>query len=370
MTLPLKGIRVVDFSNFVPGPYCTMIMADLGAEVVKIERPDLGDPTRVIFSDRMFEALNRNKKSVTANLKNKDDLERVKSIIRRSDVLVEGFRPGVMDRLGLGYEAVRAINGKIIYVSISGYGQTGPYRHVAGHDINYLAISGVLGISGDPSGPPAPWGGVQVADFSAAMYAAVAILAALRRRDQDGRGDYIDISITDCAFSWMSLRIAEYFAKNRPPKNVFMGRGAYGAFATKDGKYIAIGCLEDVFFRNLCDALGLPELKEKEEYRTWPLRCANYRELNAALERKFAEKTFAEWMDILANYDVPCSHVNRIDDLVHEPVFRERGLIETYGGNPEEDFFIRFPAIFRNTELNGLRRAPGLGEHNLGWSDQ
>lgn len=364
MTLPLEGIRVIDFSNLVPGPYCTMILADLGAEVIKIERPPHGDLMRSM-SSRMFEAMNRNKKSVVANLKNESDLEMVKAYIKESDVLLESFRPNVMKRLGLGYDEVAEINDKIIYCSMSGYGQTGPLSNASGHDINYLAVSGVLSLSGDPLGPPAPWGGIQIADFSAAMYATVAILSSLRRRDQDKQGDYIDISITDSTLSWVALRMADYFEKNHPPKHEFMGRGAYGVFLTKDEKYIAIGCLEDFFYHHLCDAIQLPELKEKEQYATWELRNKHHQELNGNIAPKIAEKTLDEWLTIFADYDVPCSQVNEMEDLVHEQQFQERDLFHPYGENPEEDVFVKFPVLFKNTKLNELNRAPKLGEHNL-----
>lgn len=360
MTLPLQGIRIIDFSNLVPGPYCTMLLADLGAEVIKVERPPHGDLMRSM-SNRMFEAMNRNKESVVADLKNENDLKMIKSYIQESDVLLESFRPNVMNRLGLGYDDVSEINDQIIYCSMSGYGQTGPLSEAAGHDINYLAVSGVLSLSGDPLGPPAPWGGIQIADFSAAMYATVAILTALRKKDQDGQGDYIDISITDSVMSWVALRMGDYFEKGRPPKHEFMGRGAYGAFLTKDEKYIAVGCLEDLFFHNLCDALHLPELKQKEQYVSWELRNKHHQELNTILAPKFAEKSLEEWLTILADYDVPASKINEMEDLIYEEQFLERDLFQTYGDNPEEEFYIKFPVLFKNTRLNDLKRAPKLG---------
>lgn len=362
MVLPLNNIRVLDFSNLLPGPFTTMILADLGAEIVKVERPEKGDFTR--RNKLMFNSINRNKKSITLDLKKQSAIDWIKGNIERFDVIVEGFRPGVMKKLGLDYEDLSKINDRIIYCSISGYGQSGSLANVPGHDVNYLALSGALSISGDPTGPPEAWGGVQIADLSAAMYAVISIMAALRNRDEIGRGDYIDVSITDSVLAWMAPRIGQYFDKKRPSKEKFMGRGAYGTFETKDRQYVALGSLEDHFFENLCRAIDLPELAEEEKYNSWEKRCHHARELNRLIQDEIRKKTLDEWLVIFLNYDVPSCKVIHIEEIPNVEVFKERKLLEDYGSIGEGEYFIKFPVKFENIALQKNKQAPKLGEHN------
>lgn len=361
MNLPLENIKVLDFSNLIPGPFCTMILSDFGAEVIKVERPESGDGTR--RSKRFFNSLNRNKKSITLDLKQEESIEFIKSYIKECDVLVEGFRPGVMKRLGLDYDSLAQINEKIIYCSISGYGQTGSYANAPGHDVNYLALSGVLSISGDPSGAPAPWGGVQIADLTSAMYAVVSILAALRNRDLTGKGDFIDVSITDSMLAWNGARIGSYFDAGKPSKESFLATGAYGAFPTKDGQYIALGSIEDHFFENLCKSIGLPELINDERYKTWPLRCKNAKTLNYIIEQTLKQKTLSEWLAIFEENDVPSCKVNNIEDLPNVKTFVERSMFEYYG-NSEGDFHVKYPVKFKNLKIKKPSIAPSLGQSN------
>ena len=357
--LPLAEIRVVDLTNLLPGPYCTMVLADLGAEVIKIERPPAGDPIRSAFPG-IFETVNRNKKSLSLDLRQVEGKAVLTKLIERSDVLLEGFRPGVLEKLGFGYEQVRSINERIIYCSISGFGQSGPYRDVPGHDVNYLAVSGVLSISGNPDGPPAAWGGVQVADLSTSMYAAVSVLAALRAREQTGQGDYLDIAITDCVLSWLGPRMGEYYGRGKPPKSEFMGRGAYGAFAARDNKHIVVGALENHFWQNLCRALDLGEMAQRKEYGTWPQRMERAGEINAVLREHFLTKDSAEWLAILQKADVPCCLVNSIDDLSGDAHLAARGMIHLQEGRPQ----VSFPVKFNHTQIAEAGLAPQVGEHN------
>ncbi|AXF55178.1 CaiB/BaiF CoA transferase family protein [Salicibibacter kimchii] len=363
MALPLEGIKVLDFSNLLPGPFCTMNLAELGAYVVKVERPSGGDAVRK--SKRMFHSINRNKKSITLDLKDNTDIEFIKTYLKNCDVLVEGFRPGVMKKLGLSYQEVIEINHSIIYCSISGYGQTGARSSIPGHDVNYLALSGLLSISGEPDGPPAARGGVPIADLSAGMYAVVAILAALRNRDKKGSGDFIDVSITDSALAWMSPRIGSYYDQSQPSKEQFLTKGAYGTYLTKDNEYIAIGTLEDHFFRSLCLSIDHPELIKNEKYRTWELRSKNANSLNAIIEKKLQEKSAQEWVQIFSQYDLPCCNVNGITDLPNEKTFEDRDIIEYYGDKDKGEYYVKFPVQFLNLVLQDNKSAPKLGEHNL-----
>lgn len=356
--LPLEGIRVIDLTNLLPGPFCTTILADLGAEVIKVERPPTGDPIR-LSSPGLFEAVNRNKKSLFLDLKQENAKGVLTKLIKKSDVFIEGFRPGVVARLGFAYKDVKMFNERIIYCSLTGFGQESPYRDIPGHDINYLAVSGVLSISGDPKGPPAAWGGVQVADLCASMYATVSILAALRERDKSGRGSCIDVSMTDCLLAWMGPRIGEYQARGKPSKEKFMGRGAYGAYETKDGKYIAVGCVEDYFWQNLCKALGLEDMAAKEEYATWVNRCERADEINPILKEHFLKKDRDEWLVLMKEADVPCSVVNSIEDLQEDKHNLSRDLVYQVGGCT----VIGFPVKFDRIEVRKVARGPNPGEH-------
>lgn len=339
-----------------------MILADLGAEVIKVERLLSGDLTR--RNEKMFNSVNRNKKSIAIDLKDNNSIRFIKSYLSKCDVVVEGFRPGVMERLGLGYEEVSKINNRIVYCSISGYGQTGSYALTPGHDINYLALSGTLSISGDPEGPPEAWGGLQLADFSSAMYAVISIMAALRNRDKTGAGDYLDVSITDSVFSWMSARAGQYYDHGKPSKERFMSKGAYGTYLTKDEQYIAIGALEDHFFKNLCDAINRTELKSEEKYKSWTLRSINAKELNTIIDKEINTKSLHDWLNIFAENDVPCSKVNSIEDLINTELFKERDMIQAYGSMEKGEYFINYPVKFLNASVRENKVAPDLGEHN------
>ena len=357
--LPLQYVKVIDLTNLLPGPFCTMILADLGAEVIKVERPPAGDSARELLKG-VFDSVNRNKKSVTLDLKQENDQKILRELLRDSDVLVEGFRPGVMGRLGFGKDEIHRINSKIIICSISGYGQTGPYSSYPGHDVNYLAVSGALSISGDPAGPPAAWGGMQIADLASAMYAVIGILAALRRRDQNGEGDYLDVAMSDAVLAWMGPRIAEYYGRGKPTKKKFMSRGAYGAYPTKDGKYIAIGCVEDYFWQNLCSVLNVPALAKKEVYLTWEGRNEHAEELNAVLASLFLQKDQEEWLKVLKQADVPCSPLNSIEEISNDAHIKERDMLVEIGGCPMP----KFPIRFQNTQIRSVTSGPILGSAN------
>lgn len=363
--MPLAGTCVLDLTNLLPGPFCSMILADLGAEVIKIERPPHGDPARV-FMPGLFEAVNRNKKSVTLDLKADEDKKILEKLIAKSDVLLESFRPGVMAKLGFGKEAVRAINNEIVYCSLSGFGADSPYRDIPGHDINFLAVAGVLSISGDPEGPPSAWGGVQIADLCASMYAVVAVIAALRKREKTGDGSYIDVSATDCALAWMGPRISEYYDHGRPSKSRFMGRGGYGVYETRDGKFIAIGCVEDRFWQSLCNLLGLTDMIENDNYATWQRRNEKAHEINAVLQEHLKTKERDEWYDLFRKADIPYSPVNFIDELALDPHIVHRKLMTRVNEVP----VVRFPVKFDSLEVKEVSPSPSLGLHDCEVKDR
>lgn len=336
----LKGIKVIDLTNLLPGPFATNILSDLGAEVIKVERPDGGDPVRQMIPG-LYETLNRKKRSVTLDLKTEEGKEQLRKLIRDGDVLIEGFRPGVMDRLGFCRDKVNEINEDIIYCALSGYGQSGPYSTLPGHDLNYLAIAGVLDISGDPNGGPSADGGIQVADLAGSLYATISILGALvNRMRTNGSGAYVDISLMESSLALMSPRIAEYYARNQPPKSDFMGRGAYGAYMTKDGQYISIACVEEKFWEVFCETIGMKEYLLDNLFNSWTKRMESADIINKRIESIISQKKLSEWLEIFNDKDLPVSKVNSIEDLVNDPHLKYRKSIVKKSGA----VMIPFPA--------------------------
>ena len=357
----LQGVRVLDLSRLLPGPFLTMILADLGADVVKVEEPRRGDymrdfPPRANGASGRYLSVNRNKRSVTMDLKDDRERERFLRMAERADVVVESFRPGVVDRLGVGWAALSERNERIILCSISGYGQTGPYRDRAGHDINYLALAGVLGMSGqDPDGPPA-LAGVQIADLGGgAMWGAIAILAALIDRNRTGRGAHLDISMTEGALAMLASEFGIVNAEPSPPTRgtglLNGGAARYGVYRTSDGKYLSVGALEPQFLNRLAEAAGL-------ELRAGPEGDAD---LRRQLTRVIAAKTRDEWARVLAGFDCCCEPVLELDEVPGHALHHERGVFFEI---PEEDgprtLQVRTPLGMPA----GRRRAPKLGEHN------
>jgi len=356
--LPLEGLRIIDLTNLLPGPFSTMILLELGAEVIKVERPVTGDPVRSTIPG-LFEAINRGKKSIALDLKNADDKMILEKLIEKSDVLIEGFRPGVMKRLGLDKEAVEKLNSGLIYCSISGYGQTGPYKDLPGHDINYLAVAGVMSISGNPKGEPEGAGGIQVADLASSMYAVISILAALQNRLKTEKGAYIDVSMTECALSLMVPRIAEYYGRKKPSKEHFMGRAGYGAFQTKEGKYISLGLVEGKFWHSFCEVVEMPELSTNEAFNSWTKRMEHADSINNAFIPIILQKEQKEWLDILKAKDIPCSPVNFIEDLIDDPHLQYRNAIR----HVNDELIVGFPATFDGLKIENTLPIPIIGEH-------
>ena len=357
----LHGVRVLDLSRLLPGPFLTMVLADLGADVVKVEDPRGGDymrdfPPRGEGMSGRYLTVNRNKRSVTVDLKDDRGRDRFLSMAAQADVVVESFRPGVVDRLGVGYEALRKRNERIILCSISGYGQTGPYRDRAGHDINYLALAGVLAMSGaTPDGPPA-MAGVQIADMAGgAMWGAVGILAALVERDRTGQGSHLDISMTEGALALLASEFGILGAEPAVPTrgNGLLNGGAarYGVYRTSDGKYLSVGALEPQFLRSLAAGAGLAD----------SAAAAGEDELRRQLTRVIATKTRDEWVRILADHDCCCEPVLELDEVAKHPLHRDRGLFFEIGesGAPGS-LQVRTPLAMPVTR----RPAPALGEHN------
>lgn len=328
---PLASLKVLDFSTLLPGPCATMMLADMGAEVLRVESPTRPDLLRLMppMVGKVTAAhayLNRSKRSLGLDLKQPEAVEIVKALVQTYDILVEQFRPGVMERLGLGYEALRAINPRLIYCSITGYGQTGPYRDRAGHDINYLALTGIASYSGRRESGPPPLG-IQVADVAGGSHHAVmGILAAVIQRQQTGRGQHVDVSMTDAAFAMNHLAAAACLGAGQEPEREAMllnGGTFYDYYRTRDGGYLSVGSLEPQFLQRLCEAIGRPELAAKGSR----LDPASQGEIRQALAAVFASKTLAQWQAVFAELDACVEPVLSLAEAAEHPQLQAREMV-------------------------------------------
>tara|TARA_R110000850_G_scaffold266845_2_gene397418 strand:- start:2787 stop:3845 length:1059 start_codon:yes stop_codon:yes gene_type:complete len=328
---PLSNLKVLDFSTLLPGPYATMLLADMGADVLRVEAPDRVDLTKVMppFDGEIstaFSYLTRGKKTLPLNLKQAEAIEKVKQLVQEYDIVVEQFRPGVMDRLGIGYETLRAINPQLIYCAITGYGQTGPYRNRAGHDINYLSLAGVSSHCGRADSGPPPLG-IQVADVAGGSHHAVmGVLAAVIERQQTGAGQFVDISMTDAAFALNAMSGAACLAggQEQAPETALLNGGSfYDYYRTRDNRWLSIGSLEPQFSAHLCDTLGLSDMKSFAQSQN----PEHQKKLKAALKEKISEKPLAEWQEIFADQDACVEPVLTISEAAEHPQLKARGMV-------------------------------------------
>jgi crotonobetainyl-CoA:carnitine CoA-transferase CaiB-like acyl-CoA transferase len=320
MSGALSGLKVIDFSTLLPGPFATMMLADMGAEVVHIESPNRVDLVRVVppYANGQATAhsyLNRNKQSIALDLKDPNNIALIKEKLKDFDILVEQFRPDVMQRLGLGYEVLAEINPRLIYCSITGYGQTGDYKDRAGHDINYLALSGIMGHSGRKGQTPPPMG-VQIADVAGgSLHAVIGILAAVVEREKSGLGQYIDISMTDCAVTLNSMAASATLAGQQPQAAetaTLNGASFYDYYQTADGQSLSIGSLEPQFMLGLAQALDLPIVAEKGASFFAEDRVI----VKQALSEKIATQPLAHWVEVFKQLDVCVEPVLSLQDAL------------------------------------------------------
>jgi alpha-methylacyl-CoA racemase len=363
---PLEGITVLDFGTLLPGPLATLMLAEAGAQVIKIERPGRGDEMRSYTpkfgADSVnFAMLNRGKRSLTVDLKADDALEVLTPLILQADVLLEQFRPGVMGKLGFGYDAIKEINPGLIYVSITGYGQSGPLAQVAAHDLNYCAQTGMLSLASDGEGSP-PMPGALVADIAGGAYPAVLnILFALRARDKNGEGCYLDISMSDNLFPFMYWAMGNGAAAQQWPapggELVTGGSPRYNIYRTADDRFIAAAPLEEKFWMRFCELIGL-----QENYRDDSIDPKSVIESVAALIR---ERTGQEWREIFGSQDICCNLVETVQDALQNPHFAQRKLFDSAivaGDRTMPALPVPVDSQFRGTE--GDTSYPSLGEAN------
>ena len=362
----LEGTRILDLSRLNPGGYCTMLLADLGAEVLKIEQPGIGDYIRTVpplidGKSAMFLGLNRNKKSLTLNLKSDRGKEIFHKLLEKFDIVIESFRPGVTKRLGIDYETISKSHPEIIYCSLTGFGQDGPYRDIVGHDINYLGLSGILSLTGKKDGPPiVP--GIPIADIAGSMFSTIAILSSIVDRQKTGKGQYMDVSMFDGIVSWLTIQAARFFAEKKTPERETFPAGGeffYTTYETKDGKYVAVGAVEDKFWRTLCKGICAPELIE---YKT--TRDQNESEVKEKLSKIFRTKTRDEWFKILMNVDACLTPVKSLDEVFDDPHLNYRKLVfEIDSPKLRSIQQLAFPIKFSRTKPVVKHAPPDMGQN-------
>jgi CoA:oxalate CoA-transferase len=369
MAGPLKGIRVIDLSWVLSGPFATMVLADLGADVIKVERPGTGDLARRNgpFIDSLssyFMSINRGKRSITLDLSKPRGKEILLALVERADILVENFVPGTMKRLGLDYEVLKEHNPRLIYASISGFGQTGPYAQRPALDVIVQGMAGTLSITGEPDGPPVRVG-TSIGDITASLFAVIGILAALQERQVSGRGQALDISMLDSQVAILENAIARYFATGQVPRRLGTRHPVttpFQAFRTRDG-YIVVAVMDDQW-PLFCKAIGRVDLLEDERFKSGYSRTQHYHLLEPIFNEAMLKKTSQEWLEELSALGIPCGPVNSIDRVVEDPQVVHRGMIKEV---PHKRLgrvkVVNSPIKLSRTPPEVERPAPDLGEH-------
>jgi len=383
--LPLEKIKVLDLTQVMAGPFCCQLLADMGADVTKVEPPGTGDQARRSMGFTMkgedtaaFLAVNRNKKSVTLNLKDGEAREIFYRLVREADVLVENFRPGVTKKLGIDYETLKEINPRLIYASISGFGQTGPYAARAGYDLIAQGMSGVMSVTGEPGRPPVKCG-VPIGDLSAGLFCAFGVLTAYIARQSTGRGQYIDTSLFEGALALSIWETAELWATGRIPQpfgSAHRLTAPYQALRTRDG-YINVGANNQRLWKRLCTAIGREELMEDERFATNERRMANREELARELESTLRERTTGEWMEVLLEVGFPAGPIYNYGQVFEDEHTLAREMMVEME-HPVEGTVRGLGIPVKLSETPGAvpRAAPLLGEHTretlrrLGYSEE
>ncbi len=380
----LAGVRVLDLTRALAGPFCTLMLGDYGADVIKIELPGAGDDTRhwgppfIGDESAYFLSINRNKRSLTLNFKEEKAREIFLKLVEQSDVVVENFTPGVMSRFGLEYETVQQANPQIIYCSISGFGQDGPYQNRPAYDQIMQGISGLMSITGDLGGEPQKVG-VAVTDIGSGMWAAFAVISALYHRDQAGAGQYIDISMLDAQVAWLTYQAGYYFAYDRPPQRLGAAHPTlvpYQAFMCQDGKYLNVAVGSERLWERFCQAVRREDLKDRPEFATNGVRVENRATLVPLLQEHFLTRPADHWVTDLQALNVPAGPINDLADVFADPQVRHRQMLlemshPTLGPIKQTGLPIKFSRTPGALELP----PPLLGEHNeqilseLGYSE-
>ena len=371
MTAALENIKVVDLTRTLAGPFCTMMLGDMGADVIKIEEPERGDETRSWTpfwngESTQFLSFNRNKRSLSVNLKEKEGLDVVLSLAAEADVMIESFRAGALERMGLGYETVKAVNPDIIYCSISGYGRSGPLAEKPGYDLIIQAYSGLMHLTGEPDGSPLRVG-FSLVDLFTGMMAYGSIMTALYNRDKTGKGQWIEAALLDGQVATMSYHATGYMGTGVEPHRLGSGHPSlvpYQSFPASDGFFI-LGCANDGLWDRLCRAMERPDLLEDPRFKTNTDRVAHRSECIDTLSETFAAKTVSEWVDIISDAGVPCGPINRVSDVVKDPQVLARNMIADLPHPNVPDLKVpSSPLKLMETPASLRMPPPLLGQHN------
>ena len=372
MARALEGIRIIDFSKALAGPYCTMLLADMGAEVIKVEMPGSGDDSRgwgppfIEGEAAYFLSVNRNKKSITLNLKDPKAKEIALKIIEKADIVLESNRPGVMTKLGLDYETVKKINPGIIYCSISGFGQTGPYSKRPGFDQVIQGYGGIMGLTGEKGGGPLKVG-IAVTDIATGMFAATGILTALYHRERTGQGQHVDASMLDGQVSWLTYQAGRYLASGNVPQRIGSAHPLivpYQDFEASDG-FINIAAGNDNLWKKFCAVTDLSDIADDPKFATNPKRVENRDEVVAIVSKKINTKTMQEWLDILNDAGVPCGPIYTVDQIFKDPqVLAREMLVEVDHPKCGKIQVTGSPIKLSETPAEITTHPPMLGEHN------
>ncbi len=374
-TGPLSGLRVLEFGQIAAGPFAGSLLADLGADVVKVERPDDGDDMRrwppIVSGEKgetyseNFASVNRNKRSIAVDLKDPAQLSQLRKLCDVAGVVVENFRPGVLERLGLGYASLSKTNPKLIYCSINGYGSSGPYAHKGAFDATVQAVSGLMSVTGETDGPPVKCG-VPIADFGAGLYAAFCITAAVMQARATGRGAFIDCSMLAGLLGIAALQTSEYFGTGETPKRLGSAHpraAPYQGFQAKDAPFV-IAAGNDKLWKDVCDAVGMPKLVDDPRFATPQLRARNQKELEKILQPVFAKRTKAEWMAEFDRRGMPCAPINTYPEILADPHVQFMKLVQDMTlPNGRRTKTVAFPMKISGYEFRVYRRPPRLGEH-------
>jgi CoA:oxalate CoA-transferase len=352
------------------GPFCTMLLADLGAEVIKVENPDEGDPSRKNFPfiqgvSSYFLSVNRGKKSITVNLRHPKGKELILGLVRKSDVLVENFRPGVMDRLGLGYKALREVNPRIIYASCSGFGQTSPYANRPAYDVIVQGMGGTLSITGEAGGGPIRVG-FSIGDLGGGIFTSLGILSALHERGRSGEGQMVDVSMLDCQMAFLENAFARYFATGEVPERIGTRHPVltpFQAYPTRDG-YLVVAASRNPFWQKFCKVIQREDLVTDARFKENPVRTKNHKDLEKEVTEALKSKTTAEWVDLMIREDIPCGPVNSVPQLAADPHTLAREMIaeveHSKAGNLK---VVNNPIKLSRTPVKLEKANPELGEN-------
>lgn len=369
---PLSDITVLDLSRVLAGPYCSMMLGDLGADVIKVERPQVGDDTRrwgppeAGGEAAYYLCVNRNKRSLTVNLKHLEGQALIRKLARQSDIVIENYMVGTLDRLGLGYEDLRKENPGIIYCSITGFGQDGPYKDQPGYDFMIQGMGGVMSFTGEPEGPPMKVG-VAIVDITTGMFACSAILAALRHREKTGQGQYIDMALLDSVVAWLANVGSNYLVSGELPKrygNAHPNIVPYQPFLTRDNTYIALAVGNDQQWQKFCQLAGLDDLAHDPRFTTNPERVKNRDTLIPLVARAMLKRPAEEWLAELGKLKIPCGPINTFDKVFSDPQLLFRGMLaEVPHPTAGTVKMVASPMKLSQTPCDIKRHPPLLGEH-------